>query len=48
MSRWLDRNFRHYLWIDDVIYVIDDLHSHEPGTFEVGVASRRRGREARL
>lgn len=34
MSRWLDRNFRHYLWIDDVIYVIDDLHSHEPGTFE--------------
>lgn len=34
MSRWLDRNFRHYLWIDDVIYVIDDLHSHEPGEFE--------------
>lgn len=34
MSRWLDRNFRHYLWIDDVIYIIDDLHSHEPGLFE--------------
>lgn len=34
MSRWLDRNFRHYLWIDDVIYVIDDLHSHEPGLYE--------------
>lgn len=34
MSRWLDRNFRHYLWIDNVIYVIDDLHSHEPGNFE--------------
>lgn len=34
MSRWLDRNFRHFLWIDDVIYVVDDLHSHEPGNFE--------------
>lgn len=34
MSHAFDRNFRHYLWIDDVIYVIDDIHSHEPGHFE--------------
>ncbi len=34
MSRWLSRNYRHYLWIDNVIYVIDDLVSHEPGSFE--------------
>lgn len=34
MSHVFDRNFRHYLWIDDVIYVIDDIHSHQPGHFE--------------
>ncbi len=34
MSRWLSRNYRHYLWIDNVIYIIDDLASHEPGQFE--------------
>ena len=34
MSHAFDRNFRHYLWIDNVIYVIDDIHSHEPGHFE--------------
>ena len=34
MSHLLDRNFRHFLWIDNVIYVIDDLHSHQPGKFE--------------
>lgn len=28
------RNFRHFLWIDNVIYVIDDLKSHEPGNYE--------------
>ena len=34
MSRWLSRNQRHFLWIDDVIYVLDDLEAHEPGKFE--------------
>ena len=34
MSRWLSRNYRHYLWIDNVIYIVDDLVSHEPGQFE--------------
>ncbi len=34
MSQWLNRNFRNFLWIDNVIFVIDDLSSHEPGNFE--------------
>lgn len=34
MSHLLNRNFRHFLWIDDVIYVIDDIGSHKPGHFE--------------
>lgn len=34
MSHALNRNFRHFLWIDDVIYIVDDLGSHQPGHFE--------------
>lgn len=34
MSHLLDRNLRGFLWIDGVILVIDDLHSHEPGEWE--------------
>lgn len=34
MSRWFSRNYRHYLWIGDVIYVVDDIVAHEPGHFE--------------
>lgn len=34
MSQWMLRNFRHFLWIDNVVFVIDDLLSHEPGKFE--------------
>lgn len=34
MSRWLSRNYRHFLWLGNVIYVVDDIVSHEPGTFE--------------
>lgn len=33
MSHALDRNYRSWLWIDDVILVIDDMHAHEPGKF---------------
>lgn len=45
-SRWLSRNYRHFLWIGDVILVIDDLESWEPGKFEWllhynGVSNRR-------
>lgn len=28
------RNFRHFLWIDNVIYIIDDLKTYKPGKFE--------------
>lgn len=28
------RYFRHFLWIDNVIYVIDDLGTHETGEFQ--------------
>ena len=34
MAHALDRNFRSFLWIDNVIYVVDDIHSHKPGHFE--------------
>jgi len=33
-SRWFTRNYRHFLWIGDVILVLDDLESYEPGHFE--------------
>jgi oligo-alginate lyase len=33
-SDQFSRNFRHFLWIDNVIYVIDDLKTHETGSFE--------------
>lgn len=28
------RNYRHFLWMDNVIYVIDDLKTHQVGHFE--------------
>lgn len=28
------RNFRHFLWMDNVIYMVDDLKTHEIGQFE--------------
>ena len=33
-SDQFSRNFRHFLWIDDVIYMIDDLKTHDVGHFE--------------
>jgi hypothetical protein len=29
-----NRNFRHFLWIDNVIYIIDDLKTYKTGKFE--------------
>ncbi|MCM1066862.1 MAG: heparinase II/III family protein [Muribaculaceae bacterium] len=47
MSHVLNRNFRHFLWIDNVIYIIDDLGSHRPGRYEwlwhPGGEARKRG-----
>jgi hypothetical protein len=34
MSDKFARNFRHFLWIGNVILVIDDIKSHENGNFE--------------
>ena len=34
MSDKLSRNFRHFLWLDKVILVIDDLESYEFGSYE--------------
>ena len=28
------RNYRHFLWIDDIILIIDDVRAHEPGQLE--------------
>ncbi len=32
-SHWFDRNYRHFLWVGDVILVIDDVEAFEPGRF---------------
>lgn len=52
MSEWFDRNLRHFLWIDNVIYVIDDIHSHEAGHFEwiwhPGGEIRKRGYDVEI
>lgn len=34
VSDHFSRNFRHFLWMDKVIYLIDDLKTHEYGAFE--------------
>lgn len=34
-SRYFSKNHRSFLWIDDVILVIDDVCSHEDGTFSL-------------
>lgn len=34
VSDHFSRNFRHFLWMDNVIYLIDDLKTHEYGEFE--------------
>ena len=34
MARWCKRNYRHWLWIDGVIVIFDDVATHQKGTFE--------------
>lgn len=34
VSDHFSRNFRHFLWMDNVVYIIDDLKTHESGEFE--------------
>jgi len=33
-SQHFSRNYRHFLWLDNVILVFDDLRAHEAGKFE--------------
>ena len=33
-SQWFIRNYRQFLWLGDVILIIDDLKTFEPGKFE--------------
>lgn len=46
-SQWFMRNYRHFIWVGDVILVIDDLEAYEPGKFEwllhYNGESKRRG-----
>lgn len=34
VAKNFSRNFRHFLWIDNVIYIVDDLKTYETGKFE--------------
>jgi hypothetical protein len=45
VSRW----FRHWLWLDNIIYLVDDIHAHQPSEIEWlwhynGTAKRSHGR----
>ncbi len=46
-SRLFNRNYRHFLWLGEVILVVDDVEAFEPGQFEwllhVGGKAERRG-----
>ncbi|MBS2098696.1 heparinase II/III domain-containing protein [Carboxylicivirga linearis] len=33
-ARYFSRNHRHFLWVGDVILIIDEVESYEPGSFE--------------
>lgn len=34
MAQHFKRNYRHWIWIDDIIIIIDDIRSHEEGRFD--------------
>lgn len=34
MSRYLSRHYRHWLWLDGAILIVDDLLAHEAGRFD--------------
>lgn len=34
MARWFKRNYRHWLWSDDLILIIDDVLAHEAGQWD--------------
>jgi hypothetical protein len=34
MARWFSRNYRHWLWSNDVVLIIDDIHAHTAGRMD--------------
>jgi hypothetical protein len=34
MARWFSRNYRHFLWIGNVLLIFDDVRSHQAGKFQ--------------
>jgi hypothetical protein len=34
MARWFTRNYRHCIWIGDLILIIDDVRAHAPGEMD--------------
>ena len=34
MARWFTRNYRHWLWSGDVIFIIDDVRAHTSGRMD--------------
>lgn len=34
MAQYFSRNYRHFLWIDNVILILDDIRAYSPGVFE--------------
>lgn len=34
MSRYLTRNYRHFLWVENVLLIIDDIKAYESGNFQ--------------
>ncbi|MDB5083573.1 MAG: Heparinase family protein, partial [Bacilli bacterium] len=34
MSHYFSRNFRHFIWVEGVILIFDDLRAHEEGTLQ--------------
>ncbi|MCI0541787.1 MAG: heparinase II/III-family protein [Verrucomicrobiales bacterium] len=52
MARFFSRNYRHWLWLEGVILIFDDVLAHEAGTLDwllhYGGTAERSGAEVRL
>lgn len=52
MAKYFSRNYRHWLWLDNLILIFDDVESHQDGTFDwllhYGGAAERNGDQVRL
>ncbi|HEX4810230.1 MAG TPA: heparinase II/III family protein [Bryobacteraceae bacterium] len=52
MAEYFSRNYRHWLWLDNVILIFDDVESHQDGAFDwllhYAGAAGRNGNQVRL